>query len=163
LTCALHTNSIWLALAAIAPLASGCCLPELSGRCEPASAVCGDYTRPEVARGRAASREVHQHDDRHRDNQHAHHHADRHNRLNGFGHRLGVWQGPGIPPGEVVPLPEFHPVPTRPVFEPLPEYSPPAALARPLAPVITAPDRQLDKRPAAELLPTPAQPVPEAE
>ena len=84
--------------------------------------------------------------------------ADHHGlgqRLDGFGHRLGVWQGPGTPPGEVVPLPRFHPVPTRPVFEPVPEYSLPASLVRPLAPIVIAPE--------AEQIPTPAQPVPEAE
>jgi hypothetical protein len=145
LTCALRTNSIWLALVALAPLASGCCLPELSGRCEPAAAcaVCppaggtpgegdADYA---VGHG---------------------HRADRHHvghRLAGIGHRLGIWHGPGTPPGEVVPLPRFHPVPTRPVFEPLPEYSLPASLVRPLAPIIVAPE--------AEQIPTPAQPVPD--
>lgn len=152
MSCALRTNSIWLALVALAPLAVGCCLPELSGRCEPAAAA-----RADGSRGSLADRDQH-----HRDGNHADHHGGRHHRLDGFGHRLSVWQGPGTPPGEVVPLPQFHPVPTRPVFEPLPEYSLPASLARPLAPVVPAPDRQFDKRPDAELLPTPAQPVPDS-
>ncbi|MDX1943779.1 MAG: hypothetical protein SFU86_00105 [Pirellulaceae bacterium] len=31
---------------------------------------------------------------------------------------------PQVPPGEQVPMPKFHPVPTRPVFEPEPLYPP---------------------------------------
>lgn len=33
--------------------------------------------------------------------------------------------GPNVPPGESVPRPKFHPVPTRPVFEAQPCYPPP--------------------------------------
>ena len=155
MTCALATNSLRLVLAGLAMLAAGCCLPELSGRCEPASAAC-------VTQPRAADKREWAADHEHREGPAADHHGIRH-RLNGFGHRLGVWQGPGTPPGEVVPLPRFHPVPTRPVFEPLPEYSLPASLVRPLAPVIPAREGQLGKQPEVELLPTPAQPVPEAQ
>lgn len=61
--------------------------------------------------------------------------------------------GPGTPPGEVVPVPKFHPVPTRPVFEPLPEYPLPRSFQFRDGPHLAAP--------ADELLPTPAQPVPD--
>ena len=55
---------------------------------------------------------------------------------------------PHVPPGEQVPMPKFHPVPTRPVFEPQLTYLPPQ------------PHPTLSERystlPAAEPEPTPA-------
>ena len=50
-------------------------------------------------------------------------------------------------------MPKFHPVPTRPVFEPLLEYALPRSFS------LSAPPHHTD--PANEPLPTPAQPVPD--
>jgi hypothetical protein len=124
----LHRVPLYLAIAA-ALLAPGCCLPQLSGRCEQ-PVVC--QTPPSPVPG----------------------HGDR------DGHRPREQRGLAFgsddrdtPPGEVVPVPKFHPVPTRPVFEPLPEYGLPRSLRLPDAPRHAAP--------TDEPLPTPAQPAPD--
>ena len=123
----MHRALIYLTIAA-SLLAPGCCLPQLSGRCQQ-PAVC-DVPPAQVAG----------HGDR--DGQH----------LRGQHGLAFVSDGPGTPPGEVVPVPKFHPVPTRPVFEPLPEYALPRSFRIRTDPHSTAP--------AYEPLPTPAQPVP---
>ena len=119
----MHRALIYLTIAATL-LAPGCCLPQLSGRCDQ-PAVCQAAPAPIQDRGDRGG-----------------HHSREHRGL-GFGP-----DDRDTPPGEVIPVPKFHPVPTRPVFEPLPEYALPRSLRLPDAP-------------AYEPLPTPAQPVPD--
>ena len=57
---------------------------------------------------------------------------------------------PETPAGLSVPQPKFHPVPTRPVFEPRPEYAAPLLLEAPPHAFLPVPEE------AAETLPTPA-------
>ena len=136
----------------LALLSGCCCLPEISGRCRPSCVA----VKPEqnMKHALSAKAEMAGTDK-----------AVKPGHLPGYGdhaaaHRRG-WpglgiigrDGPGTPPGQVVPLPKFHPVPTRPVFEPLPEYAPPLLLSPGAEP--------LEPAPPAELLPTPAQPVPD--
>ena len=140
----MYRASIYLAITS-AMLAPGCCLPQLSGRCEQ-PAISQAPSARECALGASGD---------------GPHRGDRDHRGHHLGHRgwlAGASDGPGTPPGEVVPLPKFHPVPTHPVFEPQPEYALPRSLERPAAPPHAAP---LNSTPLPEALPTPAQPVPD--
>lgn len=107
--------SIRSILMLLASLAGGCCLPAVSGRHEHAPAA--SATSCPCANCQQGLGLGHCLRERH------------------FGRLLaerglgwGGNDGPGTPPGELLPLPKFHPVPTRPVFEPLPEYALPASL-----------------------------------
>lgn len=110
----LHVRLACLQLALLLTLlASGCCcLPQLSGRyeqCPPAATA----SSSNAANPRAC--------DKLRDGLLAHHGEHRQH-----GRRHWPWghpDEPGTPPGELVPLPKFHPVPVRPVFEPQYDYS----------------------------------------
>ena len=128
-----------LATLAAAVLASGCCCPPLSGRYEqPASDVHAQRAvslPPAAAKSPVAPPE--------------HHHRLR------LGHRFGwhgIGAGPETPPGQHVPLPKFHPVPVRPVFEAQYDYLPPLSQGLHLAPIVT---------PDSLTQPIPAQPVPD--
>jgi hypothetical protein len=63
---------------------------------------------------------------------------------------------PGTPPGELVPLPRFHPVPVHPVFEPQYDYS----QAQFLGP---APQQYGHLPQGSTGEPTPAKPIPDPE
>jgi len=132
-------------------LASGCCLPALSGRCEQA---CDCGPSMDVA-----------HDGGLGMHERIHGPLQGHRQAHGDGRYGGAWlhrwpdfgaRRGDTPPGEAVPLPKFHPVPTRPVFEPLPEYAPPHALRAHGGGEFAPPDYT-----APELVPTPAQPTPD--
>ena len=118
----------------LALLASGCCLPRLSGRYD--EAHCSPCGEPAGSEEKAPLKDVAGELDarpgfQHRDRLALH---GRHIRP-----RRWPWSrrdAPGTPPGEVVPLPRFHPVPVRPVFEPQFDYAPPQLLL----PYLTPPD-----------------------
>jgi hypothetical protein len=129
---------------AIAVLATGCCCPPISGRYEqplPSKAAAShEPNSRSAADGKSAD-------------SHAHHAR----RVHHIGHRFGwhgLSDGPETPPGQHVPLPKFHPVPVRPVFEPQYDYSPPISTGVHLAPIVT---------PESLGTPTPVQPVPDPE
>jgi hypothetical protein len=111
-----------ITMTALAMLAPGCCLPSLSGRYEqPAPQTAGLSTAHSTVQpggcglcagcrhpggGQRCEREP----------LFAGH--DREQR------RPWIEDGPGTPPGQLIPVPKFHPVPTRPVFQPQPTYLP---------------------------------------
>ncbi|MEX2176952.1 MAG: hypothetical protein WD872_21500 [Pirellulaceae bacterium] len=119
----------YLALSSLL-LAAGCCLPALGGRYEeqsPSADQC-EHARRERGLGLRGERN---------------------------GERHWPWNDPnrpGTPPGTTVPMPHFHPVPTRPVFEPQFDYSLPQALAPLLVPEADG---------GAILSPVPAKPIPD--
>jgi hypothetical protein len=128
-----------LPMLALAVLASGCCCPPLSGRYEQAAMPALQSEAQPSAAAKPNSP-----------------HHDSHHRLH-LGHRFGwhgMGDGPETPPGQHVPLPKFHPVPVRPVFEPQYDYSPALAYGPSLAPIVT---------PESLAAPPPVQPVPEPE
>jgi hypothetical protein len=105
-----------ITVTALSLLAAGCCMPPISGRYEqpaavaPAGAIsagcglCAGCQNP--AGGGRCEREslLAGHDRGQR--------------------RPWLEDGPGTPPGQLIPVPKFHPVPTRPVFQPQPTYLP---------------------------------------
>jgi hypothetical protein len=103
-----------ITVTALALLAAGCCLPPISGRYEQPSAVAPGGAAPAgcglcagcQTGGVRCEREslLARHDGRER--------------------RPWLEDGPGTPPGQLIPVPKFHPVPTRPVFQPQPTYLP---------------------------------------
>lgn len=98
-----------ITVTALALLAAGCCLPPISGRYEqPAAAApagCGLCAGCQSGGGRCEREPLL---------------AGRH----GEHRRPWLEDGPGTPPGQLIPVPKFHPVPTRPVFQPQPTYLP---------------------------------------
>jgi hypothetical protein len=130
-----HRSSQYLALT-FTMLAAGCCLPPLSGRYD---------QRPPAAANSVSCACGNQHDRRL-----ARHRGE---------HSQGRWpwgnpHDPGTPPGELVPLPKFHPVPVRPVFEPQYDYSLPQFLG-PVPHEAFAPPQ------ISTGMPTPANPIPD--
>jgi hypothetical protein len=134
----------------LALLASGCCLPQLGGRY-------GDPGGPLAPTKPLAACPPTEPPSSDKPPVHEHHRQAEGRHGLGFGllhgRHLGHFDGPGTPPGEVIPLPRFHPVPVRPVFEPQFDYSLPQSLEPPLAPIVMPPQ--------AEGVPTPAKPVPD--
>ncbi len=135
---------------ALAVLAGGCCLPQLGGRYADLPSTAAQPLTKVAAAKEAA----------HAANSEQGHGG--HGPRGRLGH-LHPWHwsrasGPGTPSGEIVPVPRFHPVPVRPVFEPQFDYSLPQSLALPLAPIVTPPQTA---QPEAEPVPTPAKPVPD--
>jgi hypothetical protein len=135
-----------LAVLALTVLAAGCCCPPLSGRYEQPLI---DVKQPASHERRAAGKE-------------SGNRRHRRHLVQGIGHRFGwhgLGDGPETPPGQHVPLPKFHPVPVRPVFEPQYDYSPPLADWSTLAPIVT-PETLAVPTPS---VPPPTQPVPDPE
>jgi hypothetical protein len=103
-----------ITVTALALLAEGCCLPPISGRYEQPAAVvpagtvsagCGLCAECRGGGGRCE-------------------HETLLARRDGHERRPWLEDGPGTPPGQLIPVPKFHPVPTRPVFQPQPTYLP---------------------------------------
>lgn len=145
----------------LALLAPGCCLPRLSGRYDKAhDSPCDEPAGlDEKAPTKDATVEA--------DARPGLQPRDR-LALHGRPMRPRRWpwsrrDAPGTPPGEVVPLPRFHPVPVRPVFEPQFDYAPPQLLLPYLPPPDLAAPADGEPTPAAPpAAAPPAAAVPEA-
>ncbi|HEX5103276.1 MAG TPA: hypothetical protein VFV87_05670 [Pirellulaceae bacterium] len=150
-------RTVQLATLACLLVAGGCCLPCLSGRyCDQPPAA--DQPQPATKQPSALASQSPMGAE---PNHLAHPDKIGHAGLHGAGmrhaglhdrfHALhGLAGGMATPPGELIPLPKFHPVPVHPVFEPQLDYLIPQPLE--LQP------ESASTPPAADGLPTPATP-----
>jgi hypothetical protein len=135
-------RSVQIAGLAAMLLASGCCLPRLSGRYCDQPQTASALPQPDRQQSTVPGREANVPDG-------SRLHGGR-SYLAGLHERYGHAGGIATPPGELIPLPRFHPVPVHPVFEPQLDYLLPQPIEIQPAPISPAP---------ADGIPTPAKPL----